>query len=198
VGLLPKADHTTLHDQQQQQVLGVQAGVGSNVANQQHQHQQEPEQQQHPVEQEFVPMVPVNVVQPSRQGLAQQGHLQQRYVPLAAVQQQRGDGPASSNPSTQRSGGPLSSQVRQQQLTRTAGRFDTGIGGSSYIGRTKARSGEAQTWLILEYVSICLRVLGAGLSAGLLNLTQSTGYAQWLAGCPVKYSLVTPSSIGWL
>jgi hypothetical protein len=167
VGLLPKADHTTLHDQQQQQVPGVQAGGGSSVA---HQQQQEPEQQQ-PMEQEFVPMVPVNVAQPSSQGLAQQGHQQQRYVPLAAVQQQRGDGPASSNPSTQLSGGPLSSQVRQQQLTRTAGRFDTGSGGSSYIGRTKARSGEAQTWLILEYVSICLGVLGAGLSAGLLNLT---------------------------
>jgi hypothetical protein len=105
-----------------------------------HQHQQQQQQQ----EQVFVPMVPYARAQDSQQGQQQQPHMQQ-YVPLVQPQQAV-SGSTPSNPS----GVQLSGQLRQQQLQRTA-RFDNGSGGSSYLGGTKARAGEAQTWLTLEY-----------------------------------------------
>jgi hypothetical protein len=110
----------------------------------------EQQQQAQPQEQVFVPMVPYTRAPDTQQGgvhldQQQQPHIQQ-YVPLVQLQQTSG-GSTPSNPSHMQ----LSGQLRQQQLQRTA-RFDpTGSGNSSYIGGTKARTGEAQTWLILEY-----------------------------------------------
>lgn len=123
------------------------------------QQQQQGLQQVHPLQQqEFVPMVPCMDV---RQHTTQEGQAsgqppprqQQRFVPLIQPQheqhqeQERPPMSASllSNPSNLHTSG----QLRQLQRT---GRFDTGSGSSSYAGGGgRARSGEAQTWLILEH-----------------------------------------------
>jgi hypothetical protein len=126
----------------------------------------QPQQQQQPaLEQEFVPMVPYGLSQPGSQASSVSGQLQpqlqqqQRYValvdmPMDDPKQQQQQLREASGTSTQSnpSAPQLSGQLRQQQLQRTA-RFDQASGGSSsYIGGAgRARSGEAQTWLILEY-----------------------------------------------
>lgn len=90
--------------------------------------------------------------QSSQQAQAQQ----QRYVPLIQPpqeqqeQDQQQQERITSGTSIPSSPSSLSGNLRQQQLLRTA-RFDPGSGSSSYLGGGKTRSGEAQTWLILEY-----------------------------------------------
>jgi hypothetical protein len=152
---------------QEQLVLGVTtSGPGAAVLGQQSIGATSGvlQQQQPLLQQEFVPMVPYGLPQPGSQASSQPGDvqplllLQPRYVALAEAptddtkqRQQQRDTSGTSTPSSP-SAPQLSGQLRQQQLQRTA-RFDPTSGGSSsYIGGAgRARSGEAQTWLILEY-----------------------------------------------
>lgn len=153
-------------------------------------------------QQEFVPMVPYRVgqqQQPSLDGQVQQQYGQ--YVPLIQMQEEQGQQPqqphgqkrlsdCSSN--TTRSQPQLSGQqLQQRQHPRAVQRFDPGSGGSSYFG-SKAQSGEAQTWLILEFCDggTLLDLMQEGLlfstATGLLNMVgawNATLSTNWVCRC---------------
>lgn len=155
------------------------------------QDQQQPQLSQQPSgqqqQQEFVPMVPYRLVQHQQQNPDGQVQQQQfgQYMPLTQMQEEQGPQPQQSlmqkhvsdcsSATTLSQPQLLGQQLQQRQLPRAVQRFDAGSGGSSYFG-SKAQSGEAQTWLILEFCDggTLLDLMQEGLLfstvSGLLNM----------------------------